>query len=152
MAKKNNTKNWVGKKVKLSQTGLNAGYLVSLNGHVNDKFKVIRIAGSNVYLEHPTMASSYPSGYGIPLSAVAPPVEDTIEGLTEANTDLTKEVAELESEIASNKQKIKFMKENNLTEFSETDFKAYAILGIIENAKTSKLDKAKAIAKLVEGE
>lgn len=54
-----------------------------------------------------------------------------------------------EAFIAESKLKIAFMEETNSEEFSENEFKAYQTLTLIENTSMSKLDKAKAIAQLI---
>jgi hypothetical protein len=54
-----------------------------------------------------------------------------------------------EAFITEAKLKIAFMEETNSEEFSENEFKAYQTLTLIENTSMSKLDKAKAIAQLI---
>ena len=54
-----------------------------------------------------------------------------------------------EAFIEETKLKIEFMEETNSEEFSENEFKAYQTLTLIENTSMSKLDKAKAIAQLI---
>ncbi len=73
---------------------------------------------------------------------------NTIEELQERNKEIDKEIAILDEEAENNGAKIEFMKENNIKEFSEDEFKVYKTLEIIESYKT-KLEKAKAIANLI---
>lgn len=76
---------------------------------------------------------------------------DTIPDLEEETLDLEKEIVAKKSEIELNKAKIKFMKAHKLTEFDETDFKVYETLELLENTSITKVERAKAIAKLIKG-
>jgi hypothetical protein len=51
--------------------------------------------------------------------------------------------------IAETKMKIDFMDEIKTEDFDENEFKAYQTLTLIENTSMSKLEKAKAIASLI---
>lgn len=150
MAKKKATAvEMVGKRVKLNQAGLNNGYLSSFGG-TTGPFRVISSTESAVYIDVPFLKGSYPNGYAISTIYVDLVEPDTIESLEQESKDLDKDLKKIESNIENTNMKIKFMKENNLIEFSETDFKAYAILTIIDNPNTSQIEKARAISRLVE--
>jgi hypothetical protein len=61
----------------------------------------------------------------------------TISDLEEKNTSIKGKIEELKRELVANTSKISFMKENGLEQ--------------LENATLTKVDKAKAIAKLIKG-
>ena len=58
-------------------------------------------------------------------------------------------IAATQAFIAETKMKIDFMAEIKSETFDENEFKAYQTLTLIENTSMSKLDKAKAIAALI---
>ena len=75
---------------------------------------------------------------------------NTIEDLQSENEYFDKQILELKENIKTNKEKLTFMKANDLKEFDETDFKVYATLDLLEG-NFSKVEKAKAIASLIKG-
>lgn len=76
-------------------------------------------------------------------------MEYMIEALDLENIELEKKIKDLKDEMRKNSQKIKFMKENNLKEFDETDFKVFSVLETLETEGLSKVERAKVIAKLI---
>jgi hypothetical protein len=58
-------------------------------------------------------------------------------------------IAATQAFIAEIKMKIEFMTEIKSEDFDENEFKAYQTLTLIENTSMSKLEKAKAIASLI---
>ena len=57
-------------------------------------------------------------------------------------------LAEREKEV---NEKLAFLAEVGVDEFSENEYKAYMTLKYVDDPKLSKMEKAKAIAKLIEG-
>lgn len=88
------------------------------------------------------------SGYGYYLQDLAV-VPLTIEEITKANLEIDKQLKELTDEKASNLDKIKFMKENDLEEYDDKVFKTFSILKTLDK-KSSNIEKAKAIAKIID--
>ncbi len=76
---------------------------------------------------------------------------NSIEDLTSENKEFSKEIDYLKEQIADNNIKIKFMNDNDLKEFDETDFKVYKTLSLLEDPKLSQVDRAKAISALIKG-
>lgn len=62
-----------------------------------------------------------------------------------------KEKAELERQAALLGQKIKFMVDNQLEEYDELEFKAWAAVGIVDDDKSNQYQKAQALATVVRG-
>ena len=77
-------------------------------------------------------------------------VAQTVEELTNELTSIDTQIQEAKEQQAEIKAKIKFMKENGLKEFDDTDFKVYAVLKVLEKG-ASTLDMAKAISALIKG-
>ena len=73
----------------------------------------------------------------------------TITELEEEIVDKKKQILGLEKSIIEDNLKIKFMKENNIEEFSEDEFKVYKTLELLDNKKLSKIEKAKLISSLI---
>jgi hypothetical protein len=88
----------------------------------------------------------YPNSY-VRLSEIEP-LMINIEYLEDENNNYESKIKELKSLIENNKIKIKFIKENKIKEFSEEEFKVYAVLEAIEKSGT-KLEKAQMIAKII---
>jgi len=76
-------------------------------------------------------------------------VDYTIEELEEFNKDLIDQLEATKKEISNNEERIAWMKENNITEFNETEFKAFKTLTLLEDDSISKMEKAKLISELV---
>lgn len=147
-SKKTTALQMVGKKVKLNQAGITAGYMGSFYNSTGP-FKVLKVIGTTAYLDIEHLRASYPAGYPIAFMYIELCEPDTVESLEENIKDFNKTIEDAQADIKLAEQKIKFMKDNNLKEFGEDDFKAYAILSIIDDPATSQIEKAKAIAKLV---
>jgi hypothetical protein len=73
----------------------------------------------------------------------------TIEDFEEANKDLIDQLEATKKEISDNEERIAWMKENNIVEFNETEFKAFKTLTLLEDDSLSKMEKAKLISELV---
>jgi hypothetical protein len=70
------------------------------------------------------------------------------------NINITELAAELETkerEIILIKSQIAYMQENKLETFDTNEFKVWNTLNVMEDKKMSKLDKAKAIAAMING-
>lgn len=76
---------------------------------------------------------------------------DTIPGLKEEISLNLAEIEKLQAVNVQHQQKIDFMTENGLESFDEDEFKVFAVLKQLSNKKTSEIEKAKAIAKLIKG-
>lgn len=63
--------------------------------------------------------------------------------------EIKDEIEELEDEIFELKSRLAFLEETDSKEFDENEFKVYNTLKIIEKKGLSQIDKAKAIAKLI---
>lgn len=74
---------------------------------------------------------------------------NTIKDLEEENNSLKTSILDIEKQLKTNNIKISFMKDNRVEDFDETDFKVFETLNLLENENLSKVDKAKAIAKLI---
>lgn len=64
--------------------------------------------------------------------------------------DLTKNIKELETEIASNRDKLEWMELTGNEEYDETEVKVWKTLKTL-NSKSTDAEKAKVIAKLING-
>ena len=73
----------------------------------------------------------------------------TIADMQETIETAKKKKAGIDAEIADLEESIKFMQENKLEIFNETEFKTYQVLKTI-NENTSDLEKAKIIAKIID--
>ena len=62
-----------------------------------------------------------------------------------------KKIFAAEEQIREYKDRISFLDETGSEEWNENEFKAYRTLTIIEQSEMTKLDKAKAIAALIQG-
>ena len=125
-----NTKNLVGKKVKVVNRA---------SGHniPNDIIaKVTRIANGQFYIE------GYPNTYLLRSDVEVVPVT-----VAEIDSDIKK----LELEIEKLKYQKVFMSENNLEEFVETQFKVFQTLATLEKKDLSAIEKSKLIAGLING-
>lgn len=71
------------------------------------------------------------------------------EGFAESKEDLEKEVLGLEAQVALTKDKIAYLEETKQTDFDNTEFKVWRTLKIINKKGVNDLDKAKAIATLI---
>jgi len=67
-----------------------------------------------------------------------------VESLTADKKRITEEIAEAKSKLA-------FLKETGVERFSETEYKTYMVMEKLEDEKLTKLERAKAIAKLIDG-
>lgn len=74
----------------------------------------------------------------------------TVADMLETIEIAKKKKSEIDAEILDLEESIKFMQENNLEIFNEMEFKTYQVLKTI-NENTSDLEKARMIAKIIEG-
>jgi hypothetical protein len=94
-----------------------------------------------------------PSGQSISMASAA--LDKSLartkkEQIEEQIVKAQEKIKATEAFIAEAKLKIAFMEETNSEEFNENEFKAYQTLTLIENTSMSKLEKAKAIASLID--
>lgn len=73
-------------------------------------------------------------------------IQEDIVQLKQELIDKTKSIKE---QIADLEVKLKFMNENKLDDFNETEFKAYKVLQLLKDKKLSDIERAKLIASLV---
>lgn len=74
----------------------------------------------------------------------------TKDDIEKTIVNLKSEISELNDKISYWEDSIKFMDENSLKQFDEMEFKSYRVLKTI-NEKTSDLEKAQIIAKIING-
>lgn len=67
-------------------------------------------------------------------------------------SSLRKQISDNEKLISKYDERLRFMDANNLDEFSEEDFKILNALDYIEDNKLTRVEKAKAIGKMLKGE
>lgn len=72
----------------------------------------------------------------------------TKEGLEKRINNSEKRIADIQSEIESDRAKIAFLAEVGVDTYSENEFKAYQTLKLLEQADMSTIQRAKAIASL----
>ena len=65
--------------------------------------------------------------------------------------DLKEQIQELKIEIKDVETRLAFIEETGQEEYNETEYKVWSILKEFDNPKLSQLEKAKAIATLVDG-
>ena len=139
MAKKKDLSKLIGKKCRLTEQGLRS--YPHLEGS-----KILNVVGNNIYIEQQGYGVQ---GYGIPSTYIKCEILETVQDFQKENDDISKEIAKLQLEIEVNKSRIEFMQENQMEVFDEDTFKAFGILTIIEKSKSSKIQKAAAISKLM---
>lgn len=71
------------------------------------------------------------------------------EEIAELKQDIIDTTKKNKEQIADLEVKLKFMNENKLSEFNETEFKAYKVLQLLKDEKLSDIQRAKLIASLV---
>lgn len=78
-------------------------------------------------------------------------MDETIEEINAYIKQLEVDKKEIDQEITNYRAKMAFMEANGLEKYDEDEFKVYSTLEALENPKTSKMEKAKIIAKLIKG-
>lgn len=78
-------------------------------------------------------------------------MEFSVEGLKQAQKDIDKEQKELTERKKEIKLKLEFLKEAGVDGFSDNEYKAYMTLKTFERKDMNAVEKAKAIAKLIDG-
>lgn len=73
----------------------------------------------------------------------------TVADMLETIETEKKKKALIDTEISNLEESIKYMQENNLEIFNETEFKTYQVLKTI-NENTSDMEKAKIIARIID--
>lgn len=73
------------------------------------------------------------------------------EGLSDELKYINKQQSELTEKKKDVTNKLAFLKEIGVDKFSENEYKSYMVLKTLEQGDLSQLDKAKAIAKLIDG-
>lgn len=120
------------------------GDIVRLNSDkyaINGYFRGIKV---NVTYKNGNTINIQQGAY----SAIAVTCADVDAG-PQSREDIEKEVKEAEVIVAQGKDKLKWMEETSSEVYDEKEFKVWQILGTIENKKTSKIEKARAIAAIV---
>lgn len=131
-----------GKRVEVISSVGNHNY-----GSVGTKFTVDIVPG---YESCNQLTGNYlngPTSNGISMKYLVI-VAQTVDELTQELNECENNIKEIEIQKQALKAKIKFMKDNSLKEFDDTDFKVYAVLKVLEKG-ASTLDTAKAISKLI---
>lgn len=77
---------------------------------------------------------------------------EKIEDFEDEIKELKKEISVKEKLIAKYEQRISFMNVHNIDEFSEEDYKILTTLEYIEDNNLSKVEKARALGKMLKGE
>jgi hypothetical protein len=90
-------------------------------------------------------------GYVYPSDLVLAVEPFSIEGLKEAKKEIDDEQKKLTARKREVSDKLAFLKEAGVKSFTENEYKAYMTLKTIEKTDLSAVDKAKAIAKLIDG-
>ena len=72
-----------------------------------------------------------------------------LESLHLTKEDLLKDIKKYEEEIQQCKSKIEFITETGSESYDEDQFKVYNILKMIEDPKTTKIQKSKLIAEMI---
>lgn len=89
-----------------------------------------------------------PGGNSIQWTEVSLVEVDNKTSIVERIGENKKNIEALRDENALLEEKLAFMEENKLTEFSEEEFRVYRTLELVESKKLTKLQKAQAIAGL----
>lgn len=76
--------------------------------------------------------------------------DETVEDLKNAIAEIKAEIKESKEQILGYEEKLNYLKETNSEKFNENEYKAFSVLGLLEQDSLSKLEKAKIIAKLIE--
>lgn len=74
---------------------------------------------------------------------------NTIKDIEEENEMLEKSIKSTKDNINDNILKIKFMYDNKLTTFDNTEFEVYKALSVLEDPSLSKIEKAKALSNII---
>lgn len=65
--------------------------------------------------------------------------------------EILKAIEELKIEIKTEETKLQFLKETGQEEYDEDEFQAYQVLKLVASKKTTQLEKAKQIVKILRG-
>ena len=74
-----------------------------------------------------------------------------IEKLNLDKEELGTQIEECDAKIALVKERLSYLKENNLEVFDEEEFKSFRALSLLEDDNLSKLEKAKILANIIRG-
>jgi hypothetical protein len=124
------SKNLVGKKVKIVKNTANH------NQPIGSIATVTSVGGGVVRLKELPSWTFYPADLEL-----TPVTREEIE----------KEISELQAKIKEEQEKLKFMDDNKVEEFDETQFKVFQTLATLDNKELSALEKSKLIASLING-
>lgn len=134
-----------GKRFRIIESGRSTGQNYGLPGDVfiadNPGLAVSTQYGTGLTLGGNTI-------YWYELELVNP---STVEELEKDLDRIKSDVAKLEAEYETTKLKIAFIKENQLEEFNEDQFKVYQTLQVLKTKK-SDIEKAKLIAQLIKSQ
>lgn len=130
----------VGKTVKLVSDN---GSVAAMQSRTNTRFKVKSVNfGSPMYI----YVEGIPNYFFHTELEIADPA--TTEELNDEIKFINSEISSYKEKISELKLKIKFMKENNLKEFDEDQFKVFSVLKAL-NENSSDIEKAKIISELI---
>ena len=125
------SKNNVGKKAKIKNS-----FSTGHSYPIDSKGTITSCGPNNVRLkEYPTW-SFYPN---------------ELEICPETREEIGKTISELQIQIDEENSKLQFMKENNIEEFDETQYKVFKTLSTLEDKNLSAMEKSKLIASLING-
>lgn len=74
-----------------------------------------------------------------------------LDNLIYTKEDIEKQVKEFEALAQTARERLTWMEETESDEYDEDEFKVWQVLSTLDEKKLSKIDKARAIAKLVKG-
>lgn len=131
-----------GKRVKVTR---NTG------GHNYGAAGTVFTVEPSAYISSSGIASAIAGGNTILFTEFTVITDYTEKDIKEQIDSLKKQKKELDSEISVFEARLKFMKAHGLDKFDEDEFKVFSTLDALEDAKTSKMEKAKIIAKLIKG-
>lgn len=103
-----------------------------------DKLTVVALSGSSVTVYAPSYGNMNIT-------------KNAYEISTLTKEELQTNKKELQAEIKEIDEKIEFIEQTGEIEFNSTLYKTMKVLAVIDSKKGSQLEKAKAIAKLVDG-
>ena len=100
--------------------------------------EVFGFSGNNIIVDH----INY-KGLIVPISE--------LDWLTLSKKIIEQEIADCKASIAENESKLKWMKDTKSEIFDESEFKVWQVLSALDS-KSSKIEKTRAIAKLIKGD
>lgn len=74
-----------------------------------------------------------------------------LEFINETREEIQKRISKFQEDIKAEEEKLKFMSENNLDIFDETQYKVFKTLSTLDNKDISQIEKTKLITSLITG-